>query len=155
MLRAKDSVLKVKLMDLTRKQHIINIQYTRDGELNYEAGKGFEALGAKANSVVPKVIDIADANVSFDSQYYAMAALRAIGQPGEEALPSLLRAATNANYVLRSYAITALGSLHAEPERVVPVLINALHDADSNVRLDASNALKHIDPRAAAVEGMK
>jgi HEAT repeat protein len=78
----------------------------------------------------------------------------------------------------------ALGDIHAEPHRVIPVLTNALHDTNSdvrycavtaleqfgqdaelavvkllndpdyNVRDNATNALRKIDPKAAAKAGI-
>lgn len=155
MLRAKDSALKVKLMDLARRQHIITIQHTPAGDLNHQAAFAFKALGATARSAVPRVMEIAERKVSPASQYSAIVALGGIGPPGKETLPSLLRGATNANCWFRSYTISALGSIHSEADRVVPVLINALHDPDPYVRPYATDALKQTDPEAAARAGVR
>ena len=72
MLRAKDSALKVKLMDLARRQHIITIQHTPAGDLNHQAAFAFKALGATARSAVPEVMEIAERKVSPASQYSAI-----------------------------------------------------------------------------------
>ena len=94
MLRAKDSALKVKLVALAQKQHFIRINYTPAQERNYQASCAFGVLRAKAQSVVPALKEIADQNISQDSQWYAIAALAFVGPPAKEAIPFLL--ATNA-----------------------------------------------------------
>jgi hypothetical protein len=64
MLRAKDSALKVKLMDLAQKQRFIHINYIPSDELNYRACSAFGVLRAKAQSAVPALIRIYEQNIS-------------------------------------------------------------------------------------------
>jgi HEAT repeat protein len=137
MLRAKDSALKVKLLDLAKRQRFIKIKYTPAEERNREARRAFEALGATAQSAVPTLIEIADRDISHTSQCCTIDALVLVGQPAKEAIPSLLRWATNADYEVRYCAIRALGKIGAEPDRVLPVLIKALPDSSSVVRMGA------------------
>jgi len=189
MLRAKDSSLKLKLMDWAERQPIVKIEHTPAEELNLRAKCAFAALGAKAQSAVPALITIANQKISLESQTDAIHALGFIVPPAKEAVLSLLRWATNADQEVRFGAILALGRIHAQPERVLPVLINALHDPASGVqhgavwalqdfgpdakvavpaltnllnapydyesRFAATNALKAIDPEAAAKAGVK
>jgi hypothetical protein len=75
MLRAKDSALKVKLLYLAGRQRIVRIAYTPADEQNYAAARAFEALGAKAQSALPALLDIANRNISHDSRYNAIAAM--------------------------------------------------------------------------------
>ena len=86
MLRAKDSALKVKLMDLAARQHFIRIKYTPAEELNYRACWAFGVLRGKARSAIPALMEIANKNISRDSQYYAIAALASIGPPAKAAM---------------------------------------------------------------------
>jgi HEAT repeat protein len=189
MLRAKDSSLKLQLMDWAARQPFVKIEHTPAEELNLRAKCAFAALGAKAQSAVPALIEIANQKISLESQTDAIHALGFIGPPAKEAVPSLLRWATNADQQVRFGAIYALGEIHAQPDRVLPVLINALHDPASGVqhgavwalqyfgpdakvavpalaellnapydyesRFAATNALKAIDPEAAAKAGVK
>ena len=122
MLRAQDSALKVKFMDLAAKQHLIQIRYTAAEEQHYQACCAFGMLRAKARSAVPALIQIAHQNPSHDSRCYALAALASIGPPAKEAMPFLLECVTN---------------------------------ADGMVGVYADNALKAIDPEAAAKAGVK
>ena len=150
MLEAKDSALKVKFMGLVTRQHIVKIDYIPAENLNSEALHGFWVLGAKAQSSVPALIEIANRNrnVSLVSQCCAISALGFIGPSAKEAVPSLLRWATSADWQLRWGAIFALGRIRAEQDRVLPVLINALHDPSSTVQASAVGALKDFGPDA-------
>jgi hypothetical protein len=120
-LRMKDSALKVRLMDLALRQHIINFDYTSDTGWNLVAVHGFSILGTNAQAAVPALIGIANQNISPYSKSGAITALGYVGPSAKEAVPSLLRWATN---------------------------------ADLEVRFSATNALRNIDPEAAAKAGI-
>ncbi len=117
MLRAKDSALKVKFMELAERQHVIKIRHTPAEELNYRACWAFKVLRAKAQSAVPSLIEIANQDISHGPQCYAIAALGAIGPPAQEAIPRLLGWATNADSMVRYYAVNALAGIRAEPDQ--------------------------------------
>ena len=55
---------------------------------------------------------------------------------------------------IRTDAIRALRRLGAEAKPAVPTLAALLSDADAAIRSAATNALKHIDPEAAARAGI-
>jgi len=148
MLRAKDSALKVKCLELAKRQHFIRIKYTPAEELNYRACSGFGVLAAKAQHAVPALIAIANQNLSRASRWYALQALVLVGPPAPEAIPLLSGWATNADGSVRSYAMNALGRIHAEPERGLPVLINALNDPDLQDRAAALMPLQGLGPKA-------
>jgi HEAT repeats/HEAT repeat len=150
MLRAKDSALEVKLMDLTKRQHIIKIEHISAGQWNEAGAYGFEALGAEAHGAVPALVEIADQHISRLSQFYTFAALGYIGPPAKEAAPSLLGWATNADARVCVGAMYALARIHEEPNRVVPVLTDALHSTAAVVRMNAVSALQLLGPDAKA-----
>jgi HEAT repeat protein len=189
MLRAKDSALRVKATELAGRQHLIEIEFTHAEGWNDAAVMGFHLLGSKVQSAVPALIEIANQNISPSSRNDAICALGMVGPLAKNALPSLLRWTTNADWKGRFYAIRSLYEIGAEPDRVLPVLISALHDPNQMVQsravwtlgewgpnariavpvlvdcLNASNgfpvrsevidALKKIDPEAAAKAGVK
>jgi hypothetical protein len=98
MLRVKDSPFKVKFVSLVQKQRIIVIDNLTDAEYwNWAAARGFHVLGAKAQSAVPALLEIANQNISRTSQSYAIEALGFIGPPAKEAVPFLIRCATATN----------------------------------------------------------
>jgi hypothetical protein len=112
LLRANDSLLKVSMMRLTQKQHIITINYIRAGDWNQAGLDGFQFLGAEAQSAVPALIEILNQSVSPESQYCTIGALSCAGPRAKEAVPSLFRCATNAdNAYIYITARNALGNL--------------------------------------------
>ena len=146
LLRARDSALKVKLMALAQRQHFIKVEYTPATVWNWVAPFAFGESGAKAQNTVPELVEIANGDISPASKTGAIMALGCIGPSAKEAVPSLLRWATNANANVRSSSIVALSNIGAEPDRVVPVLINAVHDP--NFRTSAVLALENFGPDA-------
>jgi HEAT repeat protein len=129
MLRARDSVLKGKAMDLLDRQSLIQIRWTKAEELNKRAVWAFYALSNKAEGCVTKVVEIANQNISPESQACSVQALGFIGPGAKAAIPSLLKWASDADsYDTRRCAIQVLLRLHAEPDQVVPLLTNALMD---------------------------
>lgn len=139
MLRAKDSGLKVGVMGLLAKLHIVSAGWTRAYQLNGMAAFAFEALGDQARCAVPDVIQIGNERISPASKSCAADVLRGIG-PGAngEAIPALLQWATNdAEPDVRAEALMALRYIHSEPDRVVPVLIRALDDPSLLVKVEA------------------
>ncbi len=60
MLRAKDSVLTIKLMALVRKQKVVKFDYFPASLQNSQAAWAFAALDGMDNSAVPKLVGIAE-----------------------------------------------------------------------------------------------
>jgi hypothetical protein len=66
----------------------------------------FFELGRSAQNAVPALIEIANQNISRDSQYYAVYSLGCIGPAAKEAVPSLLRWTTDTNDLLRNNSVS-------------------------------------------------
>jgi HEAT repeat protein len=114
MLRAKDSLWKVRLMALAQRQHLIKVQHTPAIGWNVAGYWGLAILGANAQSAAPELIKIVDENISLDSQLAAIRALVLVGPSAKEAAPSLLRWSTNSNSSVSINAMEAL--LKIDPE---------------------------------------
>lgn len=153
MLRARDSALTLKLLDLVRKQHLIRIKHTDAAHLNTIACSALERLTELARSVVPALIEVYDRDLAIlsrtsghdsSAEVGVLEIPRILGKVGPEArsaIPSLLRGATNTVPNVRWIALAGLGEIHLEPEMVVPVLTQALQDPDPFVKSDAARAL--------------
>ena len=113
-LRARDSAMKAKLVTLARRQHLIKIEYTPAGNRNIAAANLFAILGARAHSALPALIDIANENISPESQSCAIWTLGHVGPPARNVVPALLRWTTNADRDIRNSAIHALGQIDPE-----------------------------------------
>jgi HEAT repeat protein len=70
-------------------------------------------------------------------------------------VPSLVKALADTNFVIRLVAARGLGLFGTNAQPAVPVLVRLLNDRNSRVRPDATNALRKIDPEAAARAGVK
>ena len=148
MLRAKDSPFKVSLIRLVQRHHILKVHYIPAGVLNDSGCCGIGILGADAQSAMPELIEIANRKISPQSQVSAIYSLGGLAPSAKEAVPSLLRWATDGNAQVRSSAIEVLGRIGAEGDLVMPVLINALHDPSAEVQTRALAALRKFGPDA-------
>jgi hypothetical protein len=129
-------------------------------ERNHRGAMGLQALGQAAGSAVPAVIQIYEARLSPSSERWSSYALGAIGPAAKEAIPALLRGATNANPQSRQNSLIALASMHTEPALVVAALTNAFRDEDGNVRLWACNRFgllgnEALEARSAALAALE
>lgn len=103
-LRAKDAGSMAKLITLLQRQHIIKIEFTPAAAWNAAAASAFWLLGTNAQTAVPALIQIADQDISPESQRSAIYSLAGIGPAAKEAVPSLLRWTTNADPMVRNTA---------------------------------------------------
>jgi hypothetical protein len=105
MLRANDSSLKMKLLQLAAKQSIIKIQFTPAEVLHRRAQTGFFVLGAAASNAVPDLIQLCDRNLSPSRRLGAVDALGCIGPPASSAVPALVRVAGSPSVAERRAAL--------------------------------------------------
>jgi hypothetical protein len=148
MIRAKDSPLKLKLLDWSRKQRVVKIRYRYALPQNEEAEYAFETLGTNAASAVPGLIKIYQDAVSRESQRCSARALGYIGRPAQAALPALFKNLTHTNGDVRFDAVSAVYGIGGEPNVVVPALRSLLKDPMINVRWNAVAALRNFESRA-------
>jgi len=184
MLRAHDSQLKKKCIELLGRQHFMTIKISTSEDKNAMATIAFEALGPQGANAVTQLTKIYDE--SSDNQWAAASCIASIGPPAKSAIPSLLTGLKSREVSVRGATIWALGRIHGEPQLVVPELTKILHDSKAIFRQSAvgalgkfgtnassafpdmialrndpgmgiivSNALKQIDPEAAAKAGVK
>jgi hypothetical protein len=114
LLRVRDSSLKLKLMDLAKKQHFIKIDHPPAEVWNGAASVAFGILRTNAQSAVLALIGIVKQNISPTSQSCAVMSLGYMGPTAKEALPSLLRWATNVDVNVSTNARHALLFIDAE-----------------------------------------
>jgi hypothetical protein len=151
MLRARDSILKRKLVDLAQIWHLMGYVAMDKGVAKAEWAFGI--LGEEARDAVPALIEMLEQSSSPESRFCAIQALGRIGPAAKAAVPLLVNVvlATNAPgqkatlfgtvWPVRREAIAALGFIHARPDLVVPVLISALGDPRWDNRFIAAFAL--------------
>lgn len=128
-------------------------------EINFNAAGGFIALGNEALPALPRLLDLMEST----NRAIALSAMIASFGTGSNALPFVLKGLTNQFADLRNTAastfsegIDGLGPKFPEQsQQVVPLITALLKDPDEDVRMNATNELKQIDPQAAAMAGIK
>ena len=95
LLWASDSALKVKVVGLLERQHVVKLGFTSAETWNIAGRLGFKMLGTNAASAVPALIQIARQGTSPFSQASAIESLGAIGPAAKEAVSYLITLATN------------------------------------------------------------
>jgi hypothetical protein len=101
-----------------------------------------------------KALEDPDASV----RVRAVNSLRRIAPETEAKLDMVtlpLRCANDPDWRARIYAVEALGHSGNRARAAVPVLQRLLQDGDASIRRAATNALKQIDPEAAAKAGVR
>lgn len=110
--------------------------------------------GTNAIAAVPWLIS--DLNCSnLNIQSFALASLGALHQEPERCVPAIAPFLTSKNDYLRENAIRASESFGKAAKPAVPALLRCLNDVNPAVRDFATNAVREIDPEAAAKAGIK
>jgi len=105
---------------------------------------GFEALGSMGGPAIPQLAQYMN-DTSRPSR--AKNAIFALSFIGNDALPDLLKAATNRSYPWRStvlFAITYMGSLGTNAPAAIPALLQCLDDPDAEISTHSLRALSKL-----------
>jgi len=111
-------------------------------------------IGPAANQAIPDLLG-ALTNVNPVLRWAAVEALVKIHLEPGLLMPILIDGLQGEYVRLRLYSVRALGEFGKEAKAAVPGLTQLLSDPDTNIVTEASNALKAIDPEAAAKAGVK
>jgi hypothetical protein len=78
-----------------------------------------------------------------------------LGPAAKPAVPTLARLLDDQHADVRVSIVQTLGSMGNAAQDAIPALVNCLRHKDADTRLAAAEALKQIDPEAAARAGVK
>jgi HEAT repeat protein len=145
MLCARDTKMKIALINLLQKQHVMAITHTPAGAQNFAAAMGFRKLGPQGVSAIPDLIKIYHRNISPWSRSATGTALYDLAPFG---IPQIAQGMTSPDPQVRRMLIGALANIRAQPVALVPVLAKSLHDSDADVRITAAGALAAFGPDA-------
>jgi HEAT repeat protein len=125
-------------------------------EVNIEAACAFMVLGEAAKPALPKLEDLMDS----DDKDLALHAMIATCGMGADSIGCLIRGLTNQHDIVRAEAAhfleDSIGARFPEQRKLaVPIIVGLLSDASESVRMSATNALREIDPAAAAQAGVR
>lgn len=147
------NVVPALLARLVYKEPVFNLY---DYDVSMEAVGALISLREHAKPALPTLTALMDR----DDQDLALRAMLATLGTGADAVPCLMKGLTNRFADVRNEAASHLtGEWGAQfPEQrkqAIPFLVKLLDDPDQNVRMNATNELKELDPQAAAKLGVK
>jgi HEAT repeat protein len=127
-----------------------------DDQVTIGAVGGFYALGEKAVPALPRLQEL----LNSADRRLALFALVACANMGTSSVPMITAALTNQYADVRTQAVgffwdAPIPSLAGARKSLTPEIAKLLCDPDQAVRMNATNALKQIDPRAAGSAGLR
>jgi hypothetical protein len=173
--RARDSWLKIRLIELANKQRLVKIHFTSAPDRSRRAYRACRILGPRAKPAIPGLIELlsdtrttptagnvlvlfgADAigpltqaltNQSINIRYSAACLLGLFRAGAVAAVPALIQSLKDADYRMRLVAALSLDEIHEAPGAVVPALITNLDDPDAFVRRVTAEALGRFGQQA-------
>ena len=145
MLQATDSQIKIQLMALAQKQHLVRFRFRTAESLRREAVSAFLILGVRAKAAVPDLIRLYKETSLADSRAGIAQVLGNIGPGAKEALPLLQSEATSTNASLQSAAKNALQNINRTQASVLidreSSTLNGLRDFDTRRQADSARTL--------------
>jgi hypothetical protein len=125
-------------------------------QININAATGFIALGGVAKPALPQLWMLMDST----NAETALTAMIATCGTGSNAMPFLIKGLTNQFANVRSLAANTLtegvgDKFPEQRKQAIPLIVKLLNDPDDDIRLNATNQLKQIDPVTAAKAGIK
>lgn len=173
MLRAKDSPLKIKCMNLLSRLRWLHIQFRDDYLRRDDALMGLGVLGPDARAAVPDVTKLLEDRRHAQMAAYTLHQIGAEGVPalnqalkstntwarseaagflgvsGDEAsVPSLIAALKDSDFITKSKAARALSRFPNQADIIVPALMGCLNDRDDTFRMNAARALASFGEKA-------
>ena len=127
-------------------------KYSKQAE--HSAACSLAAIGPPAKAAVPTLMR-GMANSSMLVRLYSITALGRIHANPEIVVPALINCLKDNRAGMTLQSAYALGTFGADAKQAIPILIESLESPDADLRECATNALKLIDPQAAAKAGVK
>jgi len=139
--RARDSVLKEKLMDWSEawneNHDCFHIHLRGAGDAHAQSHEMFRVLGSIGQPAIPSLIQF----LGDKDDDVALAASGDLLCIGPAAIPRLIEAQTNSNAQMRRYAAMTLGGFGEQARQAVPAMIRCLADKNPRVRSAAALSL--------------
>ncbi len=112
------------------------------------------AVGPGARKAIPSFL-LGAASSDPQMRQFAVVSLSRFHTDQRLVVPALTRCLGDTNIFVRADAALGLGGFGMDAQQAVPALVQALNDQNGQVRRAATEALKQIDPEAAARAGVK
>ena len=134
------------------------IRLLGNGNMNVRFGAAMSLgmIGQPAEAAVPALLERVDDHYTI-VQIFSIAALGEIHADASTVVPGLTNklVTTSKNGLTETFVMEALGKFGEEAKGALPVITSQLNSTYPEARMSATNALKLIDPEAAARAGVK
>lgn len=148
MLHVRDSGFKLKLIELSKKQHLIDFGLTPAIHQHRRVLDAFQALGSRATPAIPALLQLCEHNDDSD-RLNAVMCLGYILEDPDRVVPALTIRLRDSSFVTRKWVAIVLGRYGERARAAIPELRKLTEDADPAVRMIAQVAIRQIDPDAA------
>jgi HEAT repeat protein len=138
-LRAHDSPMKLRIMQLLSQQKVWDVRFTLAEERHRRAMRLCGLLGPAAREAIPELARLLAPFTAATEE-----AASALARMDEDAVAPLSQAVTNSDRSVRETAVGALGMMQEKARAAVPVLALAIADPDQRVRYYAAGSLGQI-----------
>jgi hypothetical protein len=118
------------------------------------AGRSLTAIGPAARIAIPVFVQGA-ASSNESVRRNAVEALFEIHAEPRLVVPAFVKCLSDTNFSVRMLAVMGLAGFGTNAQAAVPALVSMLRAPEELLRINATNALKCIDPEAAVKAGMK
>ncbi|MDB6067956.1 MAG: repeat-containing protein [Pedosphaera sp.] len=134
----------------------VEVLTSNDQNMRAFAAQYLGRFGLAAEDAIPVLLKCLD-DPELLVRYRAATALGDIGARSDVVIPALIEKLDESHRATNNYqgAIVALGAFRGQSKAALPRILEFLNDQDYNLRAAATNALKQIDPEAAAKAGVK
>ncbi len=135
---------------------LIDLLKDKDNEsaLRLNAAFGIGSFGRQAKNAIPALLEALNDDADYIVRVAVLAAIQHVGIPDEDVISALAQVVADKSFGLdRWRAIDALGKFGPKATAAVPALIAALKDEE--LKAEAAQALKKIDPTAALEVGVE
>lgn len=158
LLRARDSALKLKLLDLATNQSLIHFTNFPAATLNNRGLQGFAALGAAASPAVPQLASIYEHSSSPRFRLELADIIISLGPWGRAAIPAFVHDAQDGDPAGFDAALMRLRLVGAGPDVIAPLVVPWLKSPDAGTRSEAALYLAQFpgapDQAVPALAGM-
>ena len=149
MLHAQDSLLKLRVVKLLRKQSVIEVRFTPASQQRLQAAAACRALRDLATGYVPELTVMLNGTNSTEA-WFGMAALLDV-KGRSNCVPEMLMGLTNSYNRVRWFSAGVLGEVWGHAGSALPALVRCLNDPDPRVREYAIHTLANFKTEAALI----
>lgn len=149
MFHAHDAGMKLALVRLLSKQHLVTVSFTTAEEKRRRSARACRVLGPAAIGWLPEITAMLD-SPDPGSAWCGLVAVSVL-KPNSDCLPEWTKALTNQFAQVRAGAASRLAGLGFSADPATPLLLAGLQDGAPEVRMSCISALARVSRNPGAI----